>query len=90
MADPGFPVGGGAWTPEVATLRNSCMSKRKNMDPWARPLDPPMHHIHFCKTMVVSAEPVLWNIKWRSFGQILPGLPPRDKMKHSELKQYRR
>ena len=38
-ADPGFPVGGrgprrrGAWTPEAATFRKICMSKRKN---WVR------------------------------------------------------
>ena len=40
MADPGFPVGerpprgGGAPTPEAATFRKICMSKRKNLDPW--------------------------------------------------------
>ena len=34
MADPGFPVGGGAWTAEVVTFRKFCMSKRKNLDPW--------------------------------------------------------
>ena len=38
MADPGFPVGdvvlvgGGPWTPEAATFRKFCMSKRKNLD----------------------------------------------------------
>ena len=34
MVDPGFPVGGGAWTPEAVTFRKFCMSKRKNLDPW--------------------------------------------------------
>ena len=39
VADPGFPVGGrrphgGAPTPEAATFRKICMSKRKNLDPW--------------------------------------------------------
>ena len=40
VADPGFPVGGGAWTsyggpwtPEAATFQKFCMSKRKNLDP---------------------------------------------------------
>ena len=38
VADPGFPVGGadlvgGAPTPEAATFRKICMSKRKNLDP---------------------------------------------------------
>ena len=38
VADPGFPVGGrqprrGAQTPEAATFRKICMSKRKNLDP---------------------------------------------------------
>ena len=33
VADPGFPVGG-APTPEAATFRKICMSKRKNLDPW--------------------------------------------------------
>ena len=36
-ADPGFPMGGhqpcrGAPTPEAATFRKFCMSKRKNLD----------------------------------------------------------
>ena len=51
VADPGFTMGGrqprrGAPTPEAATFRKICMSKRKNLDPWGRtpaaPLDPPM------------------------------------------------
>ena len=33
VADPGFPVGGGAWTPEAAMFRKICMSKRKNWVP---------------------------------------------------------
>ena len=38
VADPGFPMGGahlvgGAPTPETATFRKICMSKRKNLDP---------------------------------------------------------
>ena len=33
VADPGLPVGG-AWTPEAATFRKICMSKRKNWVPW--------------------------------------------------------
>ena len=39
VADPGFPVVGGvdlvggAWTPEAATFRKICMSKRKNWVP---------------------------------------------------------
>ena len=37
VADPGFPMGGadlvgGAPTPEAATFRKICMSKRKNLD----------------------------------------------------------
>ena len=52
VADPGFPIGGcqprgGAPTPEAATFRKICMSKRKNLDPLARaPLDPPMLHAY--------------------------------------------
>ena len=51
VADPGFPIRGrrprrGAPTPEAATFRKICMSKRKNLDPWGgasgAPLDPPM------------------------------------------------
>ena len=39
VADPGFPVEGahlavGALTPEEATVRKICMSKRKNLDPY--------------------------------------------------------
>ena len=38
VVDPGFPVGGhgprsGGWTPEAATFRKICMSKRKNRVP---------------------------------------------------------
>ena len=33
VADPEFPVGGGAPTPEAATFRKICMSKQKNLDP---------------------------------------------------------
>ena len=46
MADPGFPVGGGAHlieggelTPDAATFRKICMSKRKNLDPWGGGVD---------------------------------------------------
>ena len=40
VTDPGFPIGGGANlvkgtpTPDMATFRKICMSKRKNWDPW--------------------------------------------------------
>ena len=36
VADPGFPVvgEGGVSNPQVATFRENCMSKRKNLDPW--------------------------------------------------------
>ena len=39
VADPGFPTGGGVdlvggtWTPEAATFRRICVSKRKNRVP---------------------------------------------------------
>ena len=40
VADPGFPLGGaptswggGVPTPEAATFRKICVSKRKNLDP---------------------------------------------------------
>ena len=53
VADPGFPVGRrgprrGACTPEAVMFRKSCMSKRKNLDPWggmrraSAYVDPPM------------------------------------------------
>ena len=53
VAGPGFLVGGGvdlvgaAWTPEAATFRKICMSKRKNRSlrgyaRRVRPLDSPM------------------------------------------------
>ena len=34
LVDPGFPIGGGAWTPEVAKFKKFCMSKQKNLDCW--------------------------------------------------------
>ena len=56
VADPGFPIGGtptswggGTPTPDTATFRKICMSKRKNWDLWGarrvHPLDPPMHPV---------------------------------------------
>ena len=43
VADPGFSIGGanllgggGTPTPNAATFRKICMSKRKNREPWGR------------------------------------------------------
>ena len=51
VADPGFPLGGGTNlvgvpTPNTATFRKICMSKRKNWDPRGgegRALDAPLN-----------------------------------------------